>query len=315
MRAGYSKSVSEFMASSCSSSTIKQYNTYIKRWLQFCRENGIHDPCKVEVFVVVKFIFSLYNQGVSYSGCNTARSALSLILNTDDRLSVGSHPMVVRILKAICNAKPPLPKYDTVWDATLVLNLFNSWHDNSDLSLQYLSFKLVALLALTTAQRVQTLSNIRISHITGSNSKEIFIATKLKTSGPNRIQPSLLLTPYTKNKKLCVVRCLNSYIARTASLRSNEDFLFVSFQKPYHKVCSQSLSRWLKSVLELACVDVTKFKAHSFRHVSTSKAKTENVNMDVIFSRAGWSKGSLMFAKFYNKPIDERYRFSEAVLS
>jgi len=315
MKYGLSAKLSSFLASSCSSSTIKQYEMYIRKWVRFCNSKHITDPCNVHVNLVVQFIFNLFENGTSYSGCNTARSALSLILNPGDHISIGSHPLIVRVLKAICSVTPSRPRYDTVWDASLVLNLFKKWQDNRDLSLQHLSLKLVALLALTTAQRVQTLASIKISNISGSRFKEIFISARLKTSKVNKTQPSLLLMPFTNNLKLCVVSCLNSYLDRTASIRNDEDFLFISFLKPHSKVCSQTLSRWLKTVLELANVDVNIFKGHSFRHASTSKARTANVNLDVIFSRAGWSKGSLMFAKYYNKPIDERYKFSEAVLS
>lgn len=314
MKSGFSSNIAKFMTSSCKDSTLKQYETFLRRWLIFCQINEIYDPCKCNIHNVIEFIYELYIQGVSYSGCNTARSALSLILNPLDSISIGAHPLVIRMLKAISNARPSIPRYDTVWDASLVLNMFKQWNNNENLNLKDLSLKLISLMALTTAQRVQTFASIKICNITGVKCKEIVIPAKLKTYKAGKYQPTLILKPYV-NTKLCVLKCLNEYLSRTSTLRGTEDSLFISIKPPHVGVTSQTLSRWLKSVLELANVDTNIYKAHSFRHVSTSKAMNNNVNLDVIFSRAGWSKGSLTFARFYNRPVDDRYKFADAVLS
>ena len=149
--------------------------------------------------------------------------------------------------------------------------------------------------------------------ISDEKTKQIVIDSPLKTSKVSKPQPVLRLASYTKDKLLCVVDCLNLYIQKTTEYRK-DDQLLISYVSPHKPVCSQSVSRWLKSILDSAGVDVNVYKAHSFRHASTSKAALIGIDMNVIFAKAGWSKGSSTFAKFYHRPIDNSYKFSDAVL-
>lgn len=285
----------------------------MKRWENFCNHHG-SDIFNSNLQSILKFLTALYKDGVGYSGINTARSALSLIIAPIDGVDVGKHPLVIRLLKAVSKLRPPKPRYDNVWDVNLVLDMFTSWPLNSELPIFRLTIKLVALLALVTGQRVQTLSLININNIIRSSNVQILIPEIIKTSGVAKKQPCLLLVPYKVNDKLCVVKCLDEYLNRTASYR-NSDELLISVVLPYKPVTSQTISRWLKECLSLAGIDVSIFKAHSFRHASTSKAVAKGVSLDVVFSRAGWSDKSKTFAKFYNKPLDLRGEFSNAVLS
>jgi hypothetical protein len=262
---------------------------------------------------VLSFSTQLYNTGVGYSGINTARSALSLVLGPIHGMSAGKHPLVVRLVKAVWRLKPPKPRCDSIWDANLILNLFRGWDDNVNLDLVHLTLKLLGLLALVSAQRVQTISALRLSNIRGSEVKEISVDEMIKTSKHNQKQPSLFLPSFPNDPKLCVVNAINEYIRRSDSIRK-DDKLFISYCLPHKAVCSQTLSRWLKCILSKANVDVSVYKGHSFRHASTSKSSDKGVDINVIFSRAGWSQGSSVFAKFYKKEIDNRGSYASAVL-
>jgi site-specific recombinase XerD len=104
------------------------------------------------------------------------------------------------------------------------------------------------------------------------------------------------------------------YMKRTVSLRKC-DQLLISHCTPFGEVTTQTVSRWLSVVLKLAGIDTLQFKGHSFRHASTSTACAKGVSLDVIFKQAGWSEKSKVFAKFYNKPIEDRGEYSSKVLS
>ena len=49
-------------------------------------------------------------QGCGYSVINTARSALSTIINVDN-LSIGKHSLVKKFVRGVYNIKPSLPRY------------------------------------------------------------------------------------------------------------------------------------------------------------------------------------------------------------
>ena len=63
-----------------------------------------------------------------------------------------------------------------------------------------------------------------------------------------------------------------------------------------------TISRWIKTVLELAGLDISQFSAHSTRAASTSAAFSRDVPIDCVLSAAGWSSQST-FCKLYCRPV------------
>lgn len=299
------------MEASKSKGTWAQYESVLKKWENFCRLKN-YSMWNGNVNDVLCFLTYLYNQNLSYSVINTARSTLSTMLGNFDRAPLGVHRLVVNFMKGVGRLRPPAPRYHITWDPDKVLKLMSSW-STDECNLKQLSLKLVSLLALATGQRVQTLSSIEITNIVWDDSIQIKISDRLKTTNVTNSNPILILPPF-HDTNLCPVYTLRKYVKLTEMLRSNESKLFVSYAKPHKRVCSQTISRWLVNVLEIAGIDTKIFHAHSYRHASTSKAAVAGVNIDTIFSRAGWKPGSKTFAKFYNRPIISVNDFSEKVL-
>jgi len=172
----------------------------------------------------------------------------------------------------------------------------------------------VGLLALVTAQRVQALAAIKLENIQFGDSVQIIVPKLLKTtsiSNPNR---PIIITKYHHSEKLCPVSTLHCYVERTKQLRKT-DQLIVSIIAPHCGVTSQRISKWLCELLQLAGIDSSMFKGHSYRHASTSCASSKGVSVDTIYKSAGWSEKSKVFAKFYNKPVQCTSEFANAVLS
>jgi hypothetical protein len=106
------------------------------------------------------------------------------------------------------------------------------------------------------------------------------------------------------------VKCLEVYIHRTAHLRDcDSDSLLISFIKPYHKVSTDTIARWIKTVLRLAGIDTSIFKAHSTRSASTSAATKLGVPLQDIMSSAGWSSRHFAFQRISIKlQLTSKYR-------
>ena len=169
------------------------------------------------------------------------------------------------------------------------------------------------LLALCSGQRCQTLAAIKISQIS-LTSEKIFIRVtdRLKTSAPGRSQPLLSFSRFSGHDNLCFI---SDYLERTASLRPEGcDSLFISLKRPFGRVGSQTISRWIRSVFAICGVD-SSFTAHSTRHASTSLAAKQGVPVDLIKRAAGWSGESRIFANFYNRPIIDSDVFANSILS
>jgi len=302
------------MLASLTPSSLKQYNVHLKRWWLFCEENS-WDPMEITVDRILRFLILLHEQQLSYSSINAARSAVSLISSPDG--GIGKDPTVSRFMRGIFKKNPQIPKYNCTWDVLPVLNFLKSLYPLENLTLMQLTQKLVTLVALATAHRVQTLAAIKIKDINKrKDGIEVPISSCIKTTRPGSKQPVLWLPYFRDYPSLCVASTMDHYLRTTESIRGNSDSLFLSYQKPHQSVCSQTLSHWIKSVMKLAGID-SKYTAHSTRHAATSKARAKGVDVETIRKTAGWSSESSVFQKFYNQPIINNTEnvFSQSVFS
>lgn len=289
----------DIMLASLSNNSWKQYAGALKKWQVFCNDNNV-SFFEASIPSVILFLTKAFYSGCQYGTLNCYRSALSLILgpriSNDDR--------VTRFFKGIARLRPPLPKYSVTWNPSIVLNYLSNHYPNEGLKLEELTKKCVTLLALATAHRVQTLAKINIVNIEHFPSQLVIkIPDSIKTSRPGSKQPTLILPFFTSKPEICPSKTLIAYLDRTKHLRKNSNSLFISYQKPHNTVTSQSLSRWIKSVLKLSGIDTSIFTAHSTRHAATSKALKCGVTVDQIRKTASWSDSSSTFGKYYNRVI------------
>ena len=291
--------------------TRTQYSVYVNKWMQFINNRNIDICSPVSVNIVLEFLTMLHEQGLSYSAINTARSALSTFVTLNDNNTLGSNPLVQRFMRGIFNIKPNLPKYVQSWDVSKVLGFINSMGDNTTLSLKQISMKLAMLIALTSGQRVQTLSVLKTNQMFVYDDRvEFNVDSLLKQSRPRYHLKPMVIMKYS-NDRLCVVHALESYINKTRNIRSDTS-LFISTQKPHKAVSRDTISRWLKSLLQLSGIDVSIFKGQSTRQSATSAASRADVPLNIIMDKAGWSSAKT-FAKFYNKPLSLSGQFESAI--
>ena len=212
--------------------TCKQYETYLRRWLDYCHNNGV-DVCQPELNRAIEFLVSLYHSGLGYSAVSTARSALSSIIILDNGLKFGEQPLVCRCLKGIFELKPALPKYSEIWDVNIVLDYLKNLPIPCLLSMKELTLKLNMLLCLTTGQRGETIHKLDTEHIQEMEDRyRIIVMDKLKQTRPGKHLEPIVLLAFTEDKKLCVVEHLKEYLLRTKPLRNGQTQLMISYVKP-----------------------------------------------------------------------------------
>lgn len=299
------------MLSSLSNNTIQQYSVSYKGWWHFCNANN-HNVFDHSISTVLSFLSELHFNGTSYGSLNSHRSALSLLLGDN----IGSDYRVKRLLKGAFKLKPSFPKYCTTWNPQIVLNYVSDWYPNTELSREKITKKLVILLAICTAQRVQTISLIKLENISASsNGINIAIKDIIKTSMAGREQPVLYLPYFRQNPRICPATALKDYLHVTKDDRpANVSNLLITMKRPYKSATAQSISRWIKQVLGESGVDVAAFSSHSTRHASTSAAAAAGVSIDAIRKAAGWTNTSQVFAKFYHRPIVQDNEFAHRIL-
>ena len=159
------------------------------------------------------------------------------------------------------------------------------------------------LICLTTGQRGQTIHKMDVSYIQEMNGRyRITVCDKLKQTKPGRHLEAIDLFAYPNDKKLFVVEDLKEYLYRTEQLRKGHSKLLLSYFKSFKPVSKNTISRWIKQILEAAGIDIKKYSAHSSKAASTSSCKAKGLNLAEIMKSAGWSNSST-FARFYDKPV------------
>lgn len=287
------------MIASLADSTITQYKSFLQQWKMYCDQKNINvfEPSRENV---IYFLTECFRAGASYGTLNSHRSAVSLI----SKNKIGEDKLISRFLKGVFRLKPARPRYEFTWDVSIVLNYLEKLYPLENLSLKDLTRKTAMLLALCTAHRAQTLTNINIHNIVKKTGRlEIRIPDIIKTSRPGRFQPLIIITAFNKKPELCLMRSIIKYLEITEKVRGNIQQLSITIKKPYRAINKQTLSQWIKAVLKESKIDTSIFSAHSTRHASISKALCKGINLSTIRKTAGWSENSQVFAKFYNRPI------------
>ena len=163
----------------------------------------------------------MFHTGVGCSSINTARSALSVLIEPINGFTLGKRPIIQRYMKGIFDIPPSLPKYTTTWNPNFVLNYINSFPVNDDLTLKQLSHKLATLLCLMYGQRDQIISKLSINHMTLTDEKcTFYVPAILKTTRPGYHQPPIEFLGFPKNEKLSIISTLNVYLKKTKNQNS-----------------------------------------------------------------------------------------------
>ena len=174
-------------------------------------------------------------------------------------------------MKGLFVLNPPRPRYKAIWDVKIVLDYLSSSENVSKLDFKMLTLQLTMLLCLVTAQRSQTLHLLKLSNMISEGI--IFIISDLVKQSSVRITaPIIKLRPYA-DKALCVSPALQEYLSRTKDLRKQVDNLFISYERLHLAVTRNTISLWIKSMLEIAGIDISIYKSHSTRAAASTAMK------------------------------------------
>jgi hypothetical protein len=115
------------------------------------------------VTAVLSFLASwLKEKDLEYRTIAVYRSAISRTHHPIDSVPLGELPIVSKFMKGIFRAKPPKPKYCSSWNVAKVLDFPRNQEPLDQVPLKMITFKLTALLALTTSARAHELAALDI---------------------------------------------------------------------------------------------------------------------------------------------------------
>ena len=222
---------------------------------------------------------------------------------------LGYEPCITRMFSSFYKLRPTFPRYVVTWDVGTVLRYLATWHPPSTLSLKQLTLKTVALVALTSSDRAQTLHALRVDRVAVTpQGLEFVVFEVLKTS--KRGKPAKVVKCVSWDKvELDVAFYMQKYIDRTLFLRyrsvrkglGKPVQLFLS-HKSGLPVAKATISRWLKEVLRLSGIDTSVFGGHSTRGASTSCLARRGASMVQILSAGDWTNLGT-FQRFYDRTL------------
>lgn len=249
----------------------------------------------------------MFNKGYNPSTLNVIRSSLSFFCEYS--LKLGEDPYVGRLFKSFYKLRPPMQKHITFWPVNQLLNYLAKLHPPKTLCLKQLTLKTVALVALTSSDRGQTIHAMNTEYTELKDGGiNFYIFDRLKTSALRRPKPKTVKCISSDVDSLNVSDYVYHYMNRTIALRASvvaegkpkPTNLFISW-KTKQQVTKQSIARWLKEVLTLADINTEEFSAHSYRGAGLSNAYAKGATTEQIMKAGDW-KNVDTFLTYYNKP-------------
>ena len=226
------------------------------------------------------------------------RSAINFF--TINQLQLEIDPFIKRVFKYFYQNKPLRPRYDSFWPVDKLLSFLKSWHPKEELSLEQLTYKTIALIAVSSSDRGQTLHMAKVDDIKVHSDRVEFVINE-KTKGTRKIlKPIIISCVVTQDESLDVAAHVLYYIEKTKEWRGDKGKLFLS---PFTKrpVVKSTLAKWLVKVLHLSGIDTNKFKAHSYRGAGLSEAYKKGASINQIVAAGNWC-GPTVFESYYNAP-------------
>lgn len=305
-----SADTTEILSAAWRRSTSTKYISIIKRFTEFCGQKQI-DTCQADTSVVLEFLTTEFKRGLKYSALRGTLTAISKVA------TIENDAILKMFMKGAYNLRPPTPKYHAIWDTNRLLGYLEKMDTSTPMGI---SRKTTTLFMLLLGHRVNTLSHMNITcmFLTDTECTFVFDAV-LKHSRPGYKQTPMVLRSFPANTQLCPVQTLKQYLKFRLN-KCNDNGLFITTVSPHKRSSSDTISRWVKTTLELAGIDSGIFQAHSVRSAATSCAKRKGVSLTTIVQSASWT-GTSTFKKHYDKEINENYvlqssnEFETAILS
>ena len=308
---GFSRRVRNLLSASWRAGTQKDYSGKFKHFSSWCSGKQI-DLYSASLTDLAEFFTCLFHKGLQYRTIAGYRSMLSSVLQPVKIIPVGQHPYIVRLLKGIFNSRPPTIKLLPDRELPLVLDLLKKppFEPLSLAPLKYLSWKSLYLVAITTFRRASDIQALKLGpgNVSIQNRGITFIRQGLsKSDKQNHVNSKIFVPSFNEDKSLDPVRVLKSYLKRTEKFKNfgheAKFSVFLSFVDPHKPVTSQTISKWLMSLIKLAYEDPKmKVKGHSSRAIGPSWALFNGAYVNSILNAADWSHEST-FIRFYIRDV------------
>ena len=152
---GIDPELDDFLSNHLATGTLKGYRGSFSKFSRYCADRGVN-PKNCSPEFIANYLKYLHDSGSQYSTINHARSSISKFHDGFNGTQAGCHKLVSMAVKAVFKLNPPLPRYSSTFDPSLVLNYLKNLPSNSELDLKILSQKALFLLITSSICRVNS---------------------------------------------------------------------------------------------------------------------------------------------------------------
>lgn len=153
--------------------------------------------------------------------------------------------------------------------------------------------------------RAQSIYLIHISNMEKCFDEYIFeFSGLLKQSRPGYKTPAVHMKSHPPDR-YCTYVVVKEYLSRNCINKKWRRITFINYVKPHKAVTRDTVSQWIKMVLNVSGINTDIFGSHSVRSAPVSKAKLAAVPVDEISRKVGWSNAGTM-SKFKKKKKEKK---------
>ena len=168
-----------------------------------------------------------------------------MILPAFNGTEFGKHPIIARMLKGIFRNHPAWPRYMVTYNPDLVLNFRKALSLWDNITLKWLTFKTVTILAILSGHICQSINSLTLAHINININKVIFYIPKIiKNTKRSFLPHPVKLKAYNKEESICPVRTVVESINATKKKKQIRKII-ISYHK-HNIVTKQTVSRYVK---------------------------------------------------------------------
>ena len=317
---GWSKRAAIQSLLSLSQSTIRTYNSYVVKYIEFCEHKNVDFSDESNISTISEFLSCLAGQSNRpESMLKVTSAAITCLFEALGKHSPMNHPDLKRLVSGIVKSGTSVPMQRTKpMPIQPFIDLFTTFGDNDTMPLRHLRMKALTLVALTCMTRPSDLapkgvtldkSDLSINNIVLSLDNIHFNEDHSMTIHFFGIKNDTLRSGFevniphnSDNPIMDPVSCLQKYIDRTNVYRDKEKRpLFISLTSPFKAISSARIAFILDEVIALAGLSEKGFSAKSFRPTGATIAVNSGVLPETVMQIGRW-KTKEVFLNHYVYP-------------
>jgi len=328
---GYSDSVASWICEPQVKSTRAIYASKWKLYKEYCVPRKL-DPEKVSAPQLGDFLTYLFDdKQMMPATIEGYRTAIAGALKHQSGVNLGKDQTLTDLLAWMHRQRPRASRMVPQWDLKLVLLAlqeppFEPIQDAEKVPLHFLTWKTVFLTLLASGNRrgeVHALEYKSFQHdpkwryIVLRPSPEFISKTQLRTQGASKLEFVKIQSicdfvgpDLDRDRKLCPVRCIKAYVARTQHLRKDKKLFFVSYKPSHSKdIHKNTISGWIRKLITFVYHNASEethtlagTSTHTIRGMAATLAYRGGVDVEDILQACSWANQTT-FTDFYLKDL------------